>query len=106
MNRRYRWSYILIPIPMLAGLILAAYAYGTKDTRVDCFCAVATQGQDYAMRPLQAALFQTYSNISLADCRGLDSDIDTDDGRKQGRVRWFICTGMSCGPGWEEILAE
>ena len=105
-NRRYRWSYILIPLPMLAGLVLASYAYLTEEDHIDCFCTVAMQAQAYAERPLQEADFEQREEMVVSQCRQLDDAIDADDGRSLGRVRWFVCIGMSCGPGWQNILAE
>jgi len=108
-NRRYRLSYLIIPLPMIAGLILAGYAYTTKDQRTDCFCAVASESQDYAKHLIEQKKFQQLKPMTVAQCRVLDDEIDgqTDGvGRSDGRVRWFVCTGMSCGPGWENILAE
>jgi len=105
-NSRYRWSYILMPIPMLAGLMVAAYIYTTKDDRVVCYCVSASHAQVYNKRPLQAVDFEQRQQMPLQQCRLQDESLDAGDGRSQGRVRWFVCTGMSCGPGWETILAE
>ena len=105
-NRRYKWIYMIIPIPMIAGIILVIYAYNVKDDHVDSFCAVATQSQAYAESPLREDNFKQFEEMKLPECLGLDEVVDNDDGRKGGKVRWFICTGMSCGPGWHTILAE
>jgi len=105
-NRWYRWSYILIPLPMLLGVVLAAYAYLTEEDHIDCYCVVAAQSQAYAIQPLQDVEFGRREEMTVSQCRQLDDAIDGDDGRSLGRVRWFVCTGMSCGPGWKGILAE
>ena len=97
---------MVIPIPMIAGIILVIYAYNVKDDHIDSYCAVATQSQSYAERPLQEEYFKQHAKLKLPACLQLDDEIDGNDGRQSGQVRWFICTGMSCGPGWQNILAE
>jgi len=97
---------MVIPIPMIAGVILVIYASIIKNDHVDSFCTVAMQSQAYAERPLKEELFKQFEKMKLPECLDLDDEVDDDDGRLSGQVRWFVCTGMSCGPGWKSILAE
>jgi len=97
---------MVIPIPMIAGIGLVIYASIVKNDHVDSFCAVAAQSQAYTVRPLQEESFKKLEKMKLPECLDLDDALDDDDGRVSGNVRWFVCTGMSCGPGWETILAE
>jgi hypothetical protein len=33
----------------------------------------------------------------------LDEDIDSGDGQKMGKVRWYGCRGIDCDEGWESV---
>ena len=105
-ERFYKLSYLIIPIPLVLGLIFAVYVLATEDSRNLSFCTTAANESAYAKQPLQAQDFKTYEAISLNLCKDKDDLIDDSDGRTLGKVRWFICKGTVCGPGWETFLSR
>lgn len=105
-NRRYRISYILMPLPMVAAAMIAAYIYINKDVDTDSYCVVASSAAHYQRLPENDTLFEQHQKMKLPECQALDEQLDHSDGRTAGKVRWFVCTGMSCGPQWQQILAQ
>jgi len=105
-ERFYSLSYLIIPLPMVAGLIFAAYVLLTEDARNATYCVVAELESAYLKKPLQSSDFISQEENTLDICKDSDDDIDHGDGRLQGKVRWFICKGTSCGPGWNTILSQ
>lgn len=105
-ERFYNISYFVIPIPMIAGAIFAAYVLVTEDARTTSYCTTASNIQAYQKTPLQDEDFILREKNTLDICKDQDQAVDQSDGRKSGKVRWFVCKGTSCGPGWETILSE
>ena len=105
-ERFYKISYYLIPVPMVAFAVVAAYMSMTADTHIDAFCTISTQSSDYKKDPLQREDFKLIEEMTLDSCKQNDEHIDDSDGRMKGRVRWFECHGTSCGPGWKNFLVE
>ena len=105
-ERFYRISYLLIPLPMISLAVLAIYMSSTADMRVNSFCVIAKQASAYKKEPLQQQDFELLEEMTLDSCKQLDDQIDNDDGRIKGRVRWFECQGTSCGPGWQHFLVD
>lgn len=102
----YRLSYILIPLPIIASVIFMIYVWVIKDTQVISYCAVAQDAKAYQRDKLQAADFQSLESVTLDVCKKWDDEWDAGDGRTSGLVRWFICDGTTCGPGWEKVLKQ
>ncbi len=105
-ERFYKLSYIFIPIPMVLGLVFAAYVLITEDSRNLSYCTVAKEAHFYQQNILNADNFDYHEAISLNLCKDKDEEIDDADGHLQGRVHWFICKGTTCGPHWETLLAQ
>jgi len=105
-ERFYKISYFIIPIPIIAGLIFAAYVLITEDSRNEAFCATAKSENSYLKMPLDKSDFISLDDTTLDVCKDRDDDIDGGDGYKLGQVRWFVCKGTICGKGWETILSQ
>jgi hypothetical protein len=105
-ERFYNISYFIIPIPILAGLAFAAWVLITEDSRDQSYCVIASSASAYKKDILQAPDFTYRESITLDICKEKDEAIDDSDGRKSGKVRWFICKGTTCGPDWEHALVE
>ncbi len=105
-ERFYNLSYIIIPLPMIAGAFFAAYVLITEDSRNDSFCATAIHIDAYQQKPLQEQNFLSLEKVTLDICKDRDNNIDNGDGRMVGKVRWYVCKGTICGPNWENILNQ
>lgn len=105
-ERFYKLSYIIIPLPMVAGVIFAAYVLLTEDSRNQAYCTIATSPNAYQQATLQEDDFDYRESITLDVCKDKDDATDNGDGRTSGLVRWFVCKGTVCGKGWESILAR
>jgi len=105
-ERFYKISYFIIPIPIIAGLIFAAYVLITEDSRNEAFCVTAKSESNFLKMPLEKSDFISLDDTTLDVCKDKDDDIDDGDGYKSGKVRWFVCKGTSCGKGWETILSQ
>ncbi len=105
-ERFYHISYWIIPLPMLAGLGFAAWVLLTEDSRDLSYCVIAHDASAYHKATLHAQDFEYQKAITLDLCKDKDDAIDDGDGRTSGKVRWFICKGTTCGPGWEKALAQ
>ena len=105
-ERFYKLSYFIIPLPMIAGVVFAAYVLITEDSRNQSYCVVAQSSNAYNKQPLEALDFNYQESITLDICKDKDDTIDDGDGRANGQVRWFVCKGTVCGQGWETILSK
>jgi hypothetical protein len=36
----------------------------------------------------------------------MDNDIDSGDGPRQGKLRWYVCAGIDCDEGWENRFIQ
>ncbi len=102
----YKHSYMLLPIPIVASGMFAAYVVYTGDDKIDAYCTIAKHEAAYGQQQLKDYDFEYRAKETLAMCKAKDKDLDQADGRNHGRVRWFTCKGTTCGPGWENFLAE
>jgi len=105
-ERFYKLSYLIIPLPMVAGVIFAGYVLLTEDSRNQSFCAVANTVSAYSHKPISINAFSSAESITLDICKEKDQTIDQGDGRDKGLVRWYVCKGTVCGQGWEKILGQ
>ncbi len=105
-ERFYHISYWIIPLPMLAGLGFAAWVLLTEDSRDLSYCVVAHTEAAYHKPTLDAQDFESREAMTLDICKAKDDTIDNGDGRTSGKVHWFICKGTTCGPDWENALAQ
>ena len=105
-KRFYKTSYWVIPLPMLAGLGFAVWVLLTEDSRDLSYCVIAHSASAYHQATLNARDFTYREAITLDICKDKDDAIDDGDGRTSGKVRWFVCKGTTCGPGWEKALAQ
>jgi len=105
-ERFYKISYFVIPLPLIAGLIFSAWVLITEDSRDRTFCATAKDTFAYEHPLLNKLDFEDLQSNTLDICKDIDSEIDGGDGRTLGKVRWFVCKGTTCGPGWEKNLAR
>jgi len=105
-ERFYKLSYLVIPLPLIAGLIFSAWVLITEDSRDKTFCATAKDSSAYTKKTLNREDFIDLQTNTLDICKDIDDEVDDGDGRLLGKVRWFVCKGTTCGPGWEKSLAH
>ena len=36
----------------------------------------------------------------------MDNEIDSGDGHKKGKIRWYECYGIDCDEGWESRFSD
>jgi len=105
-ERFYKISYFIIPLPIIAGLIFAGWVLKTEDSRDQSYCVIAKSAAAYNKTKLEEHDFIYRESITLDICKDKDEANDDGDGRKSGKVRWFVCKGTTCGPGWQTSLAH
>ena len=52
-----------------------------------------------------SSLIVSKGRILKGEIVQLDREIDSADGNRKGRVRWYECRGLSCDEGWEPLLS-
>ena len=105
-ERFYKFSYLIIPLPMIAGAIFAIYVLLTEDSRNESFCAVANSLEAYQKQPLDSNDFASTESVTLDLCKDKDDALDEGDGRTKGLVRWYVCKGTICSQGWQQLLGK